>query len=134
RCAYTAAVTAGRSWIRAMLTALIAAASVCACAAAAPPSSAGADPTTAALRAKVATIVVIYAENRTFDNLYGNFPGARGLSGIIDRDGRPLPAYAAQLDRDGTLLATLPPTWGGVTAPGYAPVVTQAQSAGLPNA
>jgi acid phosphatase len=32
------------------------------------------------------------------------------------------------------VLATLPPTWGGVTAPGERPVVTQAQSAGLPNA
>ena len=136
RRAYTLPVTAARSCIRAMLTALIAAASVCACAAAdrIPPSSAGADPTTEALRAKVATIVVIYAENRTFDNLYGHFPGARGLSEVIDRDGRPRPAYAAQRDRDGTLLATLPPTWGGVTAAGYTPVVTQAQSTGLPNA
>ncbi len=25
------------------------------------------------------TVVVIYAENRSFDNLYGNFPGADGL-------------------------------------------------------
>jgi acid phosphatase len=78
--------------------------------------------------------VVIYAENRAFDNLYGNFPGARGLSELIDKDGRPLPAYAPQLDRDGTVLPTLPPTWGGVTARGYTPVVTQAESAGLPNA
>ncbi len=118
-----------------MLTALCAA-SLGGCAAAdrIPPSSAGADPATEALRAKVATIVVIYAENRAFDNLYGNFPGARGLSEVIGRDGRPLPAYAAQRDRDGTVLATLPQTWGGVTAPGYTPVVTQAQSAGLPNA
>ncbi len=119
-----------------MLTALCAAASLGGCAAAdrIPPSSAGAGPTTEALRAKVATIVVIYAENRAFDNLYGNFPGARGLSEVIGRDGRPLPAYAAQRDREGTVLATLPQTWGGVTAPGYTPVVTQAQSAGLPNA
>ena len=40
----------------------------------------------AATRAEVAdridTIVVIYAENRSFDNLYGNFPGARGLHGL----------------------------------------------------
>jgi acid phosphatase len=86
------------------------------------------------LRANVATIVVIYAENRAFDNLYGNFPGARGLSEVIDAHGRPLPAYRAQLDRDGTVLAALPPTWGGVTASGYSPVVTQAQSSGLPNA
>src|SRR5713226_8045076 len=25
------------------------------------------------------TIVVLYAENRSFDNLYGSFPGANGL-------------------------------------------------------
>ena len=97
-------------------------------------SVAAADPTTQALRSKVQTIVVIYAENRAFDNLYGNFPGAHGLDEVVDRDGRPLPAYVPQQDRDGTLLATLPQIWGGVTAPGITPVVTQAQSAGLPNA
>jgi len=78
--------------------------------------------------------VVIYAENRAFDNLYGNFPGAEGLGEVVDRAGRPLPKYTAQRDRDGTLLKRLPQTWGGVTAPGYFPVITQAQSAGLPNA
>ena len=77
--------------------------------------------------------MVIYAENRAFDNLYGNFPGARGLGEVVDPDGRPLPAYAAGRDRDGTVLPTLPQTWGGVTAPGYAPVITQAESAGLLN-
>jgi len=92
------------------------------------------DATTRALRSAVNTIVVIYAENRAFDNLYGNFPGARGLSDVVDPDGRPLPAYVPQVDRDGSVLAVLPPTWGGVTAPGVTPVVTQAQSAGLPNA
>ena len=56
-------------------------------------SAAAADPTTQALRSKVQTIVVIYAENRAFDNLYGNFPGAHGLDEVVDRDGRPLPAY-----------------------------------------
>src|SRR6202789_1512485 len=89
---------------------------------------------TRALRNDIDTIVVIYAENRAFDNLYGNFPGARGLSDVIDRDGRPLPAYAPQVDRNGSVLPALPPTWGGVTAAGAEPVVTQAQSAGLPNA
>ncbi len=88
----------------------------------------------AALRAKVETIVVIYAENRAFDNLYGNFPGAHGLSEVIDGNGRPLPSYVPQIDRNGSVLAILPPTWGGVTAPGTQPVVTEAQSAGLPNA
>ena len=43
---------------------------------------------TRALRSDIDTIVVIYAENRAFDNLYGNFPGARALSDVVDRDGR----------------------------------------------
>jgi acid phosphatase len=92
------------------------------------------DAATRALRAKIDTIVVIYAENRAFDNLYGNFPGAHGLGEVVDRDGRRLPAYLPQIDRDGSVLAALPPTWGGVTASGAEPVVTEAQSAGLPNA
>jgi acid phosphatase len=89
---------------------------------------------TRALRSKVDTIVVIYAENRAFDNLFGNFPGARGLGEVVDGDGRPLPTYVPQIDRDGSPLAILPPTWNGVTASGVEPVVTEAQSAGLPNA
>ena len=97
-------------------------------------SSGISDATTRALRSKIETIVVIYAENRAFDNLYGNFPGAHGLSDVVAPDGRPLPAYVPQIDRDGSVLATLPRTWGGVTAPGIQPVVTEAQSAGLPNA
>ncbi|HEV7359437.1 MAG TPA: acid phosphatase [Steroidobacteraceae bacterium] len=87
-----------------------------------------------ALRNQVDNIVVIYAENRAFDNLYGNFQGARGLNEVLDRDGRPLPAYHPQLDRDGRVLSALPPTWGGVTSPGVTPAVTQQQSVGLPNA
>src|SRR5450631_1227674 len=92
------------------------------------------DPTTRALRSKVDTIVVIYAENRAFDNLYGHFPGAHGLGDVVDGDGRPLPAYVPQIDRDGSVLPVLPPTWGGVTAAGVMPVVTEAQSQGLANA
>jgi acid phosphatase len=98
------------------------------------PVSGGGDATTRALRSQVDTIVVIYAENRAFDNLYGNFPGARGLSEVVDVHGRPTSAYVPQVDRDGSVLSSLPPTWGGVTASGITPVVTQAQSAGLPNA
>ncbi len=92
------------------------------------------DATTRALRAEVSTIVVIYAENRAFDNLYGHFPGAVGLGEVLDKDGQPRPAYIPQRDRDGTVLPVLPPTWGGVTAAGYKPVITQTQSMGLPNA
>jgi acid phosphatase len=98
------------------------------------PDHGAADATTRALRGKIDTIVVIYAENRSFDNLYGNFPGARNLSEVIDRDGQPTSAYRPQVDRNGTRLSLLPPVWGGVTAPGVTPVVTQQQSVGLPNA
>jgi acid phosphatase len=90
---------------------------------------------TAALRARVQNIVVIYAENRAFDNIYGNFPGAHGLSEVVDAHGNPRRGYIPQTDRDGvSVLPTLPPTWGGVTAAGVTPVVTQAQSTGLANA
>src|SRR5437764_2862655 len=48
--------------------------------------------------AKIKTIVVIYAENRSFDHLYGFFPGANGIANAtieqktqLDHDGKPLP-------------------------------------------
>src|SRR5262249_6217726 len=47
---------------------------------------------------KIDTIVVIYAENRSFDHLYGFFPGANGIADATaeqktqrDHDGAPLP-------------------------------------------
>lgn len=86
------------------------------------------------LRTKVKNIVVIYAENRAFDSMYGDFPGASGLSEVLDAKGMASAGYVLQKDRDGvTPLNTLPSTWGGVTAPGSATMVTQAQSQGLPN-
>jgi len=72
----------------------------------------------------IQTVVVIYAENRSFDNLYGSFPGARGIGSA----GHPL-----QRDRDGTPLKELPPVWDGLTAAGATRVITQAQTAHLPN-
>ena len=120
------------SWT--LAAALGLAAGLASCALREPAVPTGAHDDVAALRSKVDTIVVIYAENRAFDNLYGNFPGARGLHDVVDGEGRPLPAYLPQIDRDGSVLATLPRTWGGVTASGTRPVVTEAQSAGLPNA
>ena len=91
--------------------------------------------TTAQLQQKVKNIVVIYAENRSFDNLYGNFPGANGLSTVMNADGTPTAAYIAQKDRDGTtVLATLPQTWNGVTMPGQAVTIPAVATAGLPNA
>ena len=118
------------------LFALCASALLCSCASTRPPAgSFAADAeVTGALRADVDTIVVIYAENRAFDNLYGNFPGAHNLSEVLDAAARPTARYYPQRDRDGSVLQTLPPAWGGVTAPGSSPVVTQQQSTGLPNA
>lgn len=76
---------------------------------------------------KIDTVVVIYAENRSFDNLYGGFPGANGLSNVSADQVR-------QLDRDGKPLAELPPAWGGLTGKGVTPPVTEAQTAHLANA
>ena len=73
------------------------------------------------------TIVVLYAENRSFDNLYGTFPGANGLS-------QGTPAGYTQRDRDGTVLKELPPIWDGLTAKSVVPAVTQAETEHLPNA
>ena len=81
-----------------------------------------------------ATIGFIYAENRSFDGLYGNFPGAHGLSEVIDNTGTPTAAYIPQKDRDGTTVLTkLPKTWGGATAPGYTTVIPESMTDGLAN-
>ena len=76
---------------------------------------------------KIDNIVVIYAENRSFDNLYGSFPGANGLANADV-------ASARQLDRDGSILKELPPVWDGLTGKGVTPAITQAQTEHLPNA
>jgi acid phosphatase len=60
---------------------------------------------------KLEHIVVIYAENRSFDHLYGLFPGANGLT-------RATPEQTLQVDHDGQLMASLPPVWKtGTTEP-----------------
>jgi len=74
----------------------------------------------------IETVVVIYAENRSFDNEYGSFPGANGLQNVT-------PANSTQVDRDGSMLKELPPVWGGLTAKGIALPVTEAQTEHLPN-
>lgn len=86
-----------------------------------------AHPTSGAGIESIENIVVIYAENRSFDNLYGSFPGANGLSGLA-------PAQYLQRDRDGSVLNELPPIWGGLTAKGVLSVVRQQQTQQLPNA
>lgn len=48
---------------------------------------------------KINHVVVLYLENRSFDNLYGEFPGAEGLSGAT---------RATQLDPSGAAYTVLP--------------------------
>ena len=75
---------------------------------------------------KIKNVVVIYAENRSFDNLYSTFPGANGLQNITADQ-------VKQLDRDGKPLAELPQTWGGMTAKGVVPAVAETDTAHLVN-
>jgi phospholipase C len=53
---------------------------------------------------QIQTIVVIYGENRSFDNLYGLFPGANGIANASEES-------KLQRDRDGSVMPTLPPVW-----------------------
>src|SRR5262249_37414185 len=70
----------------------------------------------------IRNVVVIYAENRSFDNIFGMFPGANGLR-------TPKARSIRQVDRNGsTVFEALPPAWGGLTAAGQPVVVTQAQT------
>ncbi|KAF0861817.1 acid phosphatase [Pseudomonas sp. LD120] len=87
-----------------------------------------------ALHEQVKNVVVIYAENRSFNNLFANFPGVeKPLSALK-------PEAFQQRDRDGSLLSKLPPIWGGILQVGPQtldgvtyPVETQFQE-NLPNA
>ncbi|TAN54892.1 MAG: acid phosphatase [Betaproteobacteria bacterium] len=54
--------------------------------------------------AKIEHVVVIYAENRSFDHLYGLFPGAEGIAQASAEQ-------KTQLDHDGTPLPHLPPVY-----------------------
>ncbi len=83
-----------------------------------------------ALNNNVKTIVVIYAENRGFDNLYGLFPGANGIPGVNQTS---TGTAVAQKDFDGSVLPTLPLTWTGVTAAGQSVQIPQAATANMPN-
>jgi acid phosphatase len=58
---------------------------------------------------RIEHIVVIYAENRSFDNLYGLFPGADGIANATTEQ-------MTQLDYDGKPLPRLPPVWTGKDA------------------
>ncbi|MGM9489952.1 acid phosphatase [Ideonella sp. YS5] len=78
---------------------LLAASLLAACAPMQPPGPAGG-------LDRLEHIVVIYAENRSFDHLYGLFPGAEGIAQATAQQ-------KTQLNHDGTPLATLPPVYEG---------------------
>ena len=53
----------------------------------------------------VENIVVIYLENHSFDNLYGFYPGAEGISNApkekvlqVDAEGKPYPSLPPVID------------------------------------
>ncbi|MBQ5949141.1 acid phosphatase [Massilia sp. ST3] len=85
------------------------------------------------LKQQVKNVVVIYLENRSFNNLFADFPGlASPLSAVP-------PEASAQRDRDGSVLPSLPKIWGGMV-PGRQDIggkeylIKEDQLAKLPNA
>jgi acid phosphatase len=87
----------------------------------------------AKLRAHVKNVVVIYLENRSFNNLFADFPGLAVPLANVPASG------VQQRDRDGSILPTLPKTWGGMV-PGRQNIggkdylIGENQFAKLPNA
>ncbi|MEO5830853.1 MAG: acid phosphatase [Rhodanobacter sp.] len=74
----------------------------------APSASEGNAALDAQLRQHIQHVVVLYAENRSFNNLFAGFPGLAQPLQALDS-----PEYR-QRDRDGQLLGELPPVWGGL--------------------
>jgi phospholipase C len=99
-------------------------------AASAAPSDAAID---ALLREHIQTVVVLYAENRSFNNLFTGFPGLEKPLDALT------PEEYLQRDRNGDVLQTLPPIWQGLVP--HEQVVNhrtyqigEADITGLPNA
>jgi phospholipase C len=63
-------------------------------------ASTGQAPAGSAALERIQNVVVIYAENHSFDNIYGLFPGANGIANAR-------PEQKLQLDHDGTPLKEL---------------------------
>jgi len=87
----------------------------------------------AKLKEHVKTVVVIYLENRSFNNLFANFPGTQSPLSAVS------PEAAAQRDRNGSVLPALPKVWGGMVPNaqdigGKKYLLTEDQIKGLPNA
>jgi phospholipase C len=93
------------------------------------PSAAALD---ALLRQHIQHVVVLYAENRSFNNLFARFPGLAHPLKDLDA-----PEYR-QRDRNGAAFTTLPPIWGGLaphaqTVDGRHFQIDEHAISGLPN-
>ena len=109
-------------------TAVALAASLAACGT---PPPAGGPVSDAKLQDSIQTVVVIFAENRAFDNLYGLFPGADGIPGV---NASSRGTWQPQTERDSNVvLPKLPQTWGGVTAAGQTVTLAQGATANQDN-
>lgn len=84
---------AGAAWL-----AILSLAAAAGCALNPPPQKTGLE--------RIEHVVVIYAENRSFDHLFGMFPGADGLADATAEQ-------TTQIDRDGKPMPELPPAWKG---------------------
>ena len=86
----------------------------------------------AKLKTHIKNVVVIYLENRSFNNLFANFPGeSKPLSALT-------PVSYKQVDRNGTPLPELPKIWGGLipqaqTIGGKTYQIDENKISGLPN-
>jgi len=86
----------------------------------------------ARLRQHIQHVVVLFAENRSFNNLFAGFPGLAQPLKSLDS-----PEYR-QRDRDGSELTSLPPIWGGLvtheqTINGQRHLIDEHAITGLPN-
>jgi len=74
---------------------------------------------------KISHVFILYLENRSFDNLLGEFPGANGLFKA---------QTTLQRDRNGVPYAFLPPAVGPFSIDGNTPAVRAITMGNLPNA
>ncbi|ODS58547.1 MAG: acid phosphatase [Acidobacteria bacterium SCN 69-37] len=114
-----------RFWLAAGLGAVLLVTAQCA---SAPPAALPARTDASVLHdlSDIRTVVVLYMENRSFDMLYGSFPGAEGIP--------PADRILPQVDRDGSVLRELPPVWNGLTSRSIEPAIAEAETAHLANA
>src|SRR5215204_6395506 len=73
---------------------------------------------------KISHVIVLYLENRSFDNLLGEFPGANGLSKAQS---------TLQRERNGMPYVLLPPAAGRLDVEGNTPAVRAIKMGDLPN-